>query len=192
MNIYEWGFTEKYSVYEPESYGSQDVLNGELGSIDQWEPIKFIEVRSGKGRHIKGAPGDFPGTTSFNHLVSQVAVDALGNMLTDFGELFPVKLEGQDKLFYIFECTNVVDCLNEDMSMIVRSDLGFMQSIIVTLPVFYEDKIGGNHVFTVPQLPKSQSRIYVTERFKDEVIKAGLKGLFLHKGNMSKENPWLS
>jgi hypothetical protein len=100
------------------------------------------------------------------------AVDALGDLLREHGELLEV--EGVE--FRVFNVTAAPDALDEDRSEVKR----FRSSGRILRILRYElrpEMLSGVSIFKLPQQPRS--RVYVTDSFVERVTEAGLVGFDL-------------
>ncbi|MEN9223102.1 MAG: hypothetical protein Q6M04_11770 [Thermostichus sp. BF3_bins_97] len=100
------------------------------------------------------------------NIVSQRAVDLLGDILLANGELLPLIYEGEDT-YFAYNVTNIIDVLDkEETQRRNRSS--------ITRPAFCLDKIGDNIIFKVPET--RLVRTYVTDGFIEKVQSTPLTG----------------
>jgi uncharacterized protein DUF1629 len=188
---YIWQFTERYRVFEgvtekDDLYLDYDELSKFSGS---WEAPTIVNADE-KGRKTK--LGDFPATTGFCHLVSEAARGKLGGLLEKYGLLLPIKILDDDvnEEFYLYKCTNVVDCLDSEKSNIKYSIFDSNDIATIREPKFIEERIEPKSLFVVPE--NEGGHIYVTEEFKQEVKELRLKGLVLVSSMLNDDEDWIS
>ncbi len=114
--------------------------------------------------------GDTPGLSSHIPVFSRRAVEILGDLLKDSGELLPITCEGED--YFLFNVTRLVDALDEDASGLERLSTGRIMAI--DRYSFVKSKLMGVDIFKLPQKPLSYP--YVTDAFVRRVEDSGLKG----------------
>lgn len=126
----------------------------------------------GTQKERKLPPSDFPiSYFSSSPIFSGLAVDVLGSLLTEAGELFPLDCPGRD--YYVYNVTRLVDALNEEKSIVKRfKESG--QIFRIVEHCFRPEPLAGVHVFKLPQLRASD--VYVDDKFADLVAEAKLKG----------------
>lgn len=127
------------------------------------------------------ALGDIHRMSGRSSLFSVRAVEALA--LYKSGVLFPVVLEGREEPFYWYWSTTVVDCLDPARTRYIAG--------VVSSPAFYEDKVGDNEIFTVPEDQRFQFDLYAQESIKEKIKKAKLIGFSLKKEAFDSK-PWQS
>lgn len=88
-------------------------------------------------------------------------------ILTNFPERLNEEIEilplGGDATMSFLSITNVVDCLDENLSEISYYEASKQISRVKDY-VFHIDELGETYLFKIPQLPRT--RMYATERFK--------------------------
>jgi|688.fasta_scaffold205029_2 hypothetical protein len=170
-----------------ESYPSEDfdVANGmsiewtprELGSIWRPQPVNGPTH----------AFNDYPCLDLNTPAFSQRAVDALGSMLADNGELLPLKTKiGK---YYAFNCLTKIDALDVKKSEIERP---YLDEIALDVPyfVFRKSKLKDATLFRIAELPSSY---FVTNLFKERVESAGLNGMnFIPVWPLPEGSDWRS
>ena len=133
--------------------------------------------------------GDAPTAVQTN-LVSVKAVKPLQKILDKHATLYPVKLlDDPYGNYYMVVCHTKLDCLDRKSSVgkIGRTNNPNHFSHIDNW-VFNKACLGNNDMFV---LPDDESIIYVSERFKQVVIDARLKG-FCFKTEFWEEKPFVS
>lgn len=168
MRVYRWkADLERYALLDCGDdairYLDQGQFNGEPLS-DGWQPFEvWWDATS------EGAVGDFPGFPE--PVVSGRAVAALGDVLRRHGELLGLQAGAGE--FFIYNVTNVVDCLDETASSGKRfSDGRFMW---INRHAFDAAAIDGHEVFRIPQWRRGPN-VYVTDAFCRRVEAADLRG----------------
>ena len=103
-------------------------------------------------------------------IISEKSVDALKDILDKHALLYPVRLDDVSDSYYLVKAATILNCLDEKQSNVHRRK-GIIQSVDEW--VFKEDCIGDADLFA---LCYDESVCYVSNRFKDRVVNAGLKG----------------
>lgn len=140
------------------------------GKPKNWRPapsVEFLIDKRSKGLPHADVPMLVPGALA----LTQRAMDALGPLLGQFGQL--LQLECQDQPVWYFNATTVIDCVDKQASSQGDDDSPAKE-------VFLDDKIPVEAaVFKEPS--KLRSRIYVNDGAKQAIEKivadAGLTGL---------------
>nr|WP_159063618.1 hypothetical protein [Thaumasiovibrio occultus] len=146
-------------------------------------PVRMIPG-SGDAPKQPNKNGDLHNCVGSQLIFSERAVDALS--LENYGKLFPVYLVDRNETFYWFWSTVVIDCLNHDETIWVSR-----LSKLVDKPSFYEDRLEDALIFTLPHDQNLQQHYFVSERFKEIVVKAKLKGIALYTSERESD-PWVS
>jgi hypothetical protein len=132
---------------------------------DGWKLPKYI------AEYTKFPLNDFVRGHTEAPFVSERAKKALTPILGDEAEFRSIgKILDED--YYVMNVINVVDCLDEKKSNIVRGDDGRVMALLDA--VFLPNRIPDSKVFKVPQ---NTTRIYATYRFVDIVRKHQLTGI---------------
>lgn len=111
---------------------------------------------------------DFPWLGEHAPILKKPAVDALGPVLADHGQLLP--LRGEE--VWLFNATTVLDALDRERSRIAYFDNG--EILDIERHVFRAEKIGAAELF---KLPMRASAVYVAGSFVEKVRNAGLGGV---------------
>lgn len=133
-----------------------------------FENWKGATLRAGK----KGKTQDYAyyggGAPVFNNR-SLIALESLlkGNV-----QLLEVKVEKYDMGFKFVNVTNVIDAIDYSKSIPRRSLYGKLTSFEKI--VFIPDAVTDQHIFKIPEMP--ETTVFVSDRFKNEVEFAKLKG----------------
>jgi hypothetical protein len=134
-----------------------------------WMPIPMRIIREDEGKTL--VKSDSPWLGSHALLFRTSAVDALGPMLREYGELLPVECWDADILMY--NPTRVIDALDEEASSVIRFDDGGL--IMIRRHVFRADVVADIDIFRIPNFRVSPT--FVSHRFVDRWMASGLKGL---------------
>lgn len=203
MKIYEWGnVSMKYAGYlgatevDERKLRWYDTLMGDpLPSLDSWEPPRLEQyLGEGKKKRKPAIIGDSPSSAGLN-LVSQHAADALRDIWDRHALLYPVILDDvPDTLYFmvVVQTEMPFEALDREKSTGKLTKFGpnagkGLFSVIEHWE-FNQDIVGDNDVF---YLPDGRTTTYVSERFKQRVIDAGLKGFCLRQ-EWWEENPFIS
>jgi hypothetical protein len=100
------------------------------------------------------------------------AMKCVGEVLQLYGELLPIKVEGETDSAFWFHCTNIINALDEAKSKIQRFDDGRIMAIDDY--TFFADRIGSNEVFYVRGTRQGP---FFTEPFKQKIEAQKLTGL---------------
>lgn len=139
------------------------VLTGE-SIVDDWQPVE-VELCTGSvpvGDILSFGPGMG---------VSQRGVDILAPLIEGSVEFLP--LNSDDGQFYMMNVIRVVDALDRDSSELKLFKDGRRVMRIVR-HVFYPSKTESEFVFKIPE--QVRSRVYATDRFREAIERAELKG----------------
>lgn len=109
---------------------------------------------------------------------SEKAVEALGSLLRDSGELLPFAVEGAS--LFAFNPQNEINCFDEAASeWRIRRDGSKGRLVKVALDTSKVAPSVG--VFQVPEL--IQTHVFATEKFRETYFKNGLTGLIFEPGH---------
>ena len=180
-------FASKAKSLRGKSYPSED-FRVENGMSPDWQPRELGSIW--QPQPVKGpthAFNDYPCLDLNTPAFSRRAVDALGSMLTDNGELLPLKTKIGE--YYAFNCMTKIAALDIKKSEIERPCL---DEIALDVPyfVFLKVKLKGATFFRIPELPNSY---FVTNVFKERVDSAGLNGMnFIPVWPLPEGSDWRS
>lgn len=116
----------------------------------------------------ESAYSDFPWLGEHAPILRKPAVDALTQVLLQYGQLLP--LRGEE--VWLFNATTMIDALDTERSQIAYFDDGSI--LAIERHAFKTDVIGEAEIF---KLPMRASPVYVTDVFVDRVRKANLRGV---------------
>jgi hypothetical protein len=137
-------------------------------------PMKrpWTDVTVGWDPDIRRKPkGDFPYLFSHIPVFTPTAIRALGDLLANNGELFPILIAGEE--YSLYNVTRVIDALDESRSEIIRFE-NSSRVLEIEVHCFFPDRIGATTIFKIPQVVTSD--VFVTDVFVDRVRSARLKG----------------
>jgi hypothetical protein len=103
---------------------------------------------------------------------SKRAVDGLGELLTDNGELLPLEPAVEGMRYYAYNVTTVLNALDRDRTAGVW--LAPDRLMLVDRYAFRPECLTGATVFRIPEL---QGTVFVTEKFIDRVVSSGIDGV---------------
>jgi hypothetical protein len=119
------------------------------------------------------SPGDFPGLTSHIPVFSHRSSTALGEVLTNAGQMIPLRCESCADEYVAVNVTRLVDGLDERRSEVKRyRSSGRIMRILRY--VFLPEKVAGVELFKVPQTVLQE--VYVSEAFVERVAGRGWRG----------------
>lgn len=184
--IFLWTSNPKYAEYEGSTPEDEKkicwnipVLGEPLPPLVNW--IMPVLTQYKKHRKI----GDSLSSGSVM-LISKKAVDALKDIWDKHAILYPVKLDDINDIYYMVKIITIIDCLDESASKTTKDRKGYIR-------VVHEWVLRNNDADDVDLFvfPYDETTYYVSERFKNRVIKAGLKGFTL-KVNFWDKKPFVS
>ncbi|WP_028592457.1 imm11 family protein [Paenibacillus massiliensis] len=158
----------------------QDELDPEIDSLIRsisfgeqikykWGPLKVL-YKKDKGKYT-----DFPRYAPGRFVMNDKALSVLKPLIADLVEILPLR---DDKYnFYFCNVINILDCVDKEKSVPVISSVTNKVSSYESMYLYKEMVVGSEkrHIFKIPELIRT--RIYVSDEFRDAVLKAGLKGL---------------
>jgi hypothetical protein len=121
------------------------------------------------GRPLRSA--DFPWLGSHVLILRDRAVETVGSILDDYGELLPLDCE-QANLWLLNVC-RIVDALDEEESDLIRFSTGRIMKI--QKAVFRDKLLSDAHIFKLPQMVRGS--IYLTEDVAQQIQQARLQGI---------------
>jgi len=134
-----------------------------------WKPFGVHLVRIDEGKKLQAA--DAPWFGGHALVLRERAVDAMGPMLTDSGELLP--LTSVEAKLWMYNPTLAIDALDEGASTILRFDDG--RIMYVQRFAFRPDVVRDVPVFKVANLRRGQ--VFFGPEFVERWRGAGLSGL---------------
>lgn len=170
--IYEAEIDEGFELCQPVNHADfENALVSVSGSpsLSDWQPMPVEIIREDEGRKLKKS--DSPWFGSYALVFRRKAVEALGPLLLDNGELLP--LDCPEAELWMFNATRVLDALDEKKSEIIRFSTGRVMAI--ERYAFRPEVIEGADVFKIPQFRASPT--FVSQRFRDAWKAAKLRGL---------------
>ena len=119
--------------------------------------------------------GDFPSLSNYNKVpvFSQRAWDVLRPLIGYCTEALPIK-HPSGQPFHIINVIEIIDCLDEEQSELVRNAATGRVSEIFKYH-FKSDMLEGKHLFKTPL--KSGAELFVDDAFRKAIEANGLKGL---------------
>jgi len=188
--IYTWNIHDKYARYwTKESIESNEEFD-ELfdkaeaylaktfnpNDLDSWNPPIIKEEPDDYNKF--GLQGDFHSTWGGfdGHLLSQNMVDKIGDILLQYGELFPLEVEDREDKLYRYWVTKEIplDCVDKKKSKFFENDYKEDYTFKIERLVLKEECHDVPMIFRVAE--EYQKTIFVTEDFIELVKKHDLKG----------------
>lgn len=181
MEVYKWGSTMKFAGYVGKTDAEDRQVSWPsksrgipLPPLAEWKTPTLVQYL-GEGPRLRKPKvvGDCV-ATSYLRIISQAAADALADVWEKNALLYPVRLDDvPDQCFYIVVPRIALDCLDWERSKFARCANG--QPYLMNEWVIREDALGDADLFSIPLYPgHSPMNYYVTERFRQRVIDAGL------------------
>jgi hypothetical protein len=172
MEIFEAHSEEDVEMVHPIDAADFESLNVKINGRPQaatWAPVSMKTIRVDEGRALRET--DCPWLGSHALVLRRSAVEAMNEVLRRNGEVLPLRCT-TDELF-VFNPTNLVDCLDEDASDVVRFSNG--RIMWIRRHVFRTDRLFDIDAFKIPNLRVSP--IYVTDSFVGRWTEVGLTGI---------------
>lgn len=132
---------------------------------EKWKPIGVIVPK--EEQHLPKC--DFPELLPDVPVFSRRAKELLTDLLVPFGEFLPLLTDTGE--YYAFNVINRIDVLNEKKSELERFPDGRVMRVVKY--EFYPEKIQDQLIF---QIPQETTRIYVTDKFVENVKEYNLTG----------------
>lgn len=142
-------------------------INGRPRS-EQWTPVDVGLVRHDQGREL--AASDSPWLGSHALIFKRTAVEAMGPLLRDNGELLPLASAAGELWVYN---PQLCDALDEAASSVQRLTAGRIW--MIDQHIFRPDRVHGVDAFKIPNLRVSPT--FVSKAFVDRWNSEGLNGL---------------
>jgi len=139
---------------------SVDYFTGD-SMIEKWEPVSFEVYR-------KGTHKDFPSLSSDVLIFTDHTLTILRTLIKDFVEFFPAE---QDNLTVVNVLSNA-NCVDYSKSIVKKYPSGRIRDFDKLC--FILEEVRDLHIFKTPE---KSTRIYVSDAFRDLVLKSKLKGL---------------
>lgn len=105
-------------------------------------------------------------------ILSEKAVEVMKDVLLDFGQIFPVLTPVGS--YYIYNCTNIIDALDKDKSIIKYIGDSKKYSIGYEKFEFKKEIVIGQDAFRLKD--ESELYLFISENIKELVESAGLTG----------------
>jgi len=193
--IYAWRIHDKYARYWTiESIEVEDIPeNEELYleksntavlylakssnpyNVEQWNPpIIKEEIEENEGILLKG---DFHSVWSYeSHIISQNMVDKIGDILLEYGNLFPLEVEDREDNLYRYWVTKEIpfECVDKNKSKFFDNEYGEDDVFKIEKLVINEDYSDIPMIFRISE--EYSKTIFVTEEFIELIKKNDLKG----------------
>lgn len=170
--VYMASGTDGYELCCPVDRGKFETINmlvNGMPRLSTWDSLPVEIVTEDRGRKLVAS--DSPWLGSHALVFKKAVVDLVGPMLSEYGELLPLRCPQADLLMY--NATRVLDALDERTSTIRRFAGGGI--MMIERHVFRPDVLGTMDIFRIPNLRVSP--IFLSRRFVDLWSSAGLKGL---------------
>lgn len=134
----------------------------------QYREIKLELCKNDLGK--KNYQCDFSGALNPFFVISEQALDKLGDILKPRGEILSVVTESKKKKFFGYYPTNSLEgCFDKKLSIYREYPNGLM----IEKPVLIAKNISDEYIFSIEE---DISRVFVTDKFKQRVEEAGLLG----------------
>lgn len=175
---------------------AKSLLGYELPSedfdVDNSETLDWAPRKLGSKWHPQPVEGptrpfnDFPCVNLIIPAFSRRAVEVLGEMLTDNGELLPLVSNVGE--YFAYNVLTKIDCLDERNTRYLRPGEMNAALLLVDYFSFHESKLKRATIFRIPQ---QQNDCLVTNVFKDRVENAGLNGFnFVKAWPLPADTTW--
>ena len=163
---------EGYELCHPVRQDDFERINVEINGTPRACDWKLIPVRLVReDQRLELLSSDSPWLGSHALIFRARAVELLGTLLGEYGELLPLGCSDADVLIY--NPIRVIDALDEGMSSVLRFSDG--RIMMIKRHVFRHDIVQDVDVFKIPYLRVSPT--FVSQRFIEVWEASGLKGL---------------
>lgn len=169
--IYKIASSEKHELCHPVDENDFERINQLINGAprkSQWNSPKMELIKEDEGDSL--LTSDSPWLGSHAPIFRPNAIDRIGHLLTRHGELLP--LDCVEKLF-VFNCTSIVDALDEEKSKVIRFNNGKL--MMINKFAFIIPIIKDICIFKLPNLRVNP--VLVSQEFVDVWRSADLKGL---------------
>lgn len=162
---------EGFEFVQPVDHTQYDRLSSLDGTSlgETWAPLEMRLVKREDGKSLRRS--DFPWLGYGPWVLRPNTADRLANILCRYGEYLPLDCAASAGLV-AYNVTNVLDALDAKRSDVTRFSDG--RIMIIHRVALIDSVITGADIF---RLPHPVSRLFVSQRFVDEVKTAGLFGL---------------
>ncbi len=188
-NYYTWSIHDKYARYwtkesieEKEEFGPKfEIAKRHLAQtfdphrLETWDPGIVKEAIEKDEGVLKR--GDFHSTWGYGgHIVSQNMVDKIGDVLREYGDLFPLEVEGRGDRLYRYWVTREIQfvCVDKQKSRFVDNEYDENGTFKIEKLVLKEECETDAMIFRVSG--EYKKTIFVSEDFIELVKKHNLKG----------------
>jgi hypothetical protein len=172
MKIFRLLPTDGYELCHPVTQDGFEIFNKVINGLSRavdWRPLPVKIIQEDQG--IALLKSDAPWLGSHALIFRKMALDSLGALLREFGELLPLECDSDDLV--VFNPTSVLDAVNEDASSIMRFNNGRIMHI--SRYVFFPEIAYSADIFKISNLRVSPT--FVSQRFVAKWESAGLRGL---------------
>jgi len=172
LEIYTPLGTDGYELCQPIYQDDFERINSEINGVSRrsnWKPIPVRIIHEDEGKRL--LMSDSPWLGAHALIFRSSAIDALGPMLREYGELLPLACSEEE--MWIYNPTHVIDALNETSSSVLRFSNG--KVMMIQRHVFRPDVVDEIDIFKLPNLRVSPT--YLSQRFVERWKASGLKGL---------------
>lgn len=172
MRIYTTLGVDGYELCHPVNKKDFERINIEVAGMprrSKWRPIPMRLIHNNE--ELELAQSDSPWLGSHALLFKTRAVDLMGSVLSDHGEVLPMECSEMD--IWVYNPFLLVDALDEAASSVFRFNDG--KIMMIRQYKFRPDIICDIDAFKIPNLRVSP--VFVSQRFVDRWNEHGLQGL---------------
>jgi hypothetical protein len=144
------------------------LINGESRQAT-WQPLPMRLIRKDGGKRL--LESDSPWLGEHALIFNRQALEAIGPMLREYGELLP--LQCNEAELWLFNSLRVVDALDEEASSVLRFSNGRIMDI--TRYALRPEAIRGVEIFKIPNMRVSPT--FVGKKIVEVWKAARLRGL---------------
>ncbi len=131
---------------------------------DGWKPIRVKRLYDREFGNTLSLTPNLP-------VFDKEAVNILGNLINEFGEILPLSFV--DGEFYAINVIEVLDCINYDEAEFDMYEDG-SRIMCFNKYAFNESAVKGKHIFKIIDEPRRSP--FVSDEFKERVLASGLTG----------------
>jgi hypothetical protein len=172
MTVYKPLVLDRYELCHPIDRSHFRKITNEINGVPRlstWKPIAMEIIHEDEGQRLLESDSPWLGSDAL--IFRAKAIDALGSLLRESGELLPLVCDEAE--LWLFNPTRVVDALDEAASDTERVPTG--RIVWINRYVFKPEVLRGIDIFKISTLRVSP--VFLGERFVERWTSAGLKGL---------------
>lgn len=169
IKVYELWLDRNYRAYETLTKSGYKTYEFEGKKVENRNFDLF--TLSNYKDEIDKPIGDVSSISTSSYIINEKAYKVLYPYLKEHSQIF--QLKNENKIFYVINVTDIIDCLDYD-----NSEIKYFSSsnrvMDIEKYVFHSEKLKKATIFKLPEFPKGIS--YATEEFKKVVEENNIIG----------------